>query len=40
MNDKLKNLKIKINRGEYDWNKAVKITANKILDYPQALAWK
>lgn len=40
MSDKLKQLKKTIKCGKYDWNKAIEDTANKIVDYPQALLWR
>lgn len=40
MSDKLKQLKKAIKGGKYDWNKAIEDTANKIVDYPQALLWR
>lgn len=33
-------LKKAIKSGKYDWGKAVADTADKILNYPQALLWK
>ena len=40
MSDKLKQLKKAIKGGKYDWKKAIEDTANKIVDYPQALLWR
>lgn len=40
MSDKLKQLKKAIKSGKYDWKKAIEDTANKIVDYPQALLWR
>lgn len=40
MSDKLKQLKKAIKSGKYDWKKAIEDTADKIIDYPQALLWR
>lgn len=36
----IKLIKEQIKKGTYDWKKAIEDTANKIVEYPQALLWK
>lgn len=36
---KTKRIKDQIKNGSYDWQKAIEDTAEKILNYPQALLW-
>lgn len=39
-NTKVKALKKAVKSGTYDWKRAIESTAQKIIDYPQALLWK
>lgn len=36
----IKVIKKAIKNGTYDWKSAIESTAEKILNYPQALIWK
>lgn len=38
--EKVKKIKKEIKNGTYDLEKAIKHTAELILDYPQSLLWK
>lgn len=38
--EKVEKIKKEIKNGTYDWEKAIKHTAELILDYPQSLLWK
>lgn len=38
--EKIALLKEQIESGTYDWEKAIYDTAERIIDYPQALLWK
>lgn len=38
--EKIKKIKKEIKKGSYDWNKAIKSVAEKIMTYPQALLWR
>lgn len=37
---KIKQIKKAIKKGTYDWEKAIQSSADKIVDYPQALLWR
>lgn len=39
-NPKVAEIKKAIKNGTYDWDKAIKNTAEKIVEYPQSLLWK
>ena len=38
--EKIKALKKAIKKGTYDWAAAIEDTAERIIDYPQALLWR
>jgi hypothetical protein len=40
LSDKVKALKKAIKSKTYDWNSAIADTANRIIEYPQSLAWR
>lgn len=40
INPKVEEIKKAIKNGTYDWDKAIEDTADRIIDYPQALLWK
>lgn len=37
---RIKEIKKSIKDGSYDWKAAIEDTAEKILNYPQALLWR
>lgn len=39
-NKNLKVIKIEIKNKTYNWQKAIEDTAERILEYPQALLWR
>lgn len=36
----LKALRRAIKKGQYDWNKAVEDTADRVLEHPESLLWR
>ena len=40
LSDKVKALKKAIKSKTYDWNSAIADTVDRIVDYPQSLAWR
>ena len=40
LSDNVKALKKAIKGKTYDWNSAIADTANRIIEYPQSLAWR
>lgn len=37
---KAKVIRLLIRKGKYDWNAAIEHTADRIVEYPQALLWR
>ena len=37
---KIREIKRRIKNGSYNWEEAIEDTAEKILNYPQALLWR
>lgn len=38
--EKIKEIKNKIKKGTFDWDKAIEETAKKIVENPESLLWR